>query len=157
MGPRPGLDQFCKRKFQDTSITEFFKKQPKTSGADSPMVSNSTDGSNSDLNRVVKRWNDPQLKRRKESRAKADKERRARGTKSDSMKRTERVVEKIVQSKAERTGANLAVEAGRKSVVAEVMSMLQTRKKKPDMSVSSDCCITFLLKFSVWMSTHSFC
>ena len=75
------------------------------------MVSNSTDGSNSNLNRVVKRWNDPQLERRKERRAKAEKERRARGTKSDSMKGTERVVEKIVQAEAERTGANLAVEA----------------------------------------------
>ena len=34
----------------------------------------------------------------------------------------------------ERTGANLAVEAGRKSVDAEVMSMLQLQKKKPDKS-----------------------
>ena len=115
-------------------MTEYFKKQPKTSGPHSPMVSNSTDGSNSNLNRVVKRWNDPQLERRKERRAKAEKERRARGTKSDSMKRTERVVEKIVQAEAERTGANLAVEAGRKSVVTEVMSMLKPQKKKPDKS-----------------------
>ena len=43
---KPKEDLFRKRKLEDTSITKFFKKQPKTSGPDSPMVSNSTDGSN---------------------------------------------------------------------------------------------------------------
>ncbi len=131
--PKPNEDRFRKRKFLSTSIRSFFEKGPsKTTASAFPICSTSTEGSSSVLpvNREVKQWKDPVQERDKKRCRVAEKTRRARGSKSDTTKRTERVLKKIVDAQASRTGADLVVKEGRQSVVAEVMRMLKPQKTR---------------------------
>ncbi len=61
-------DRFRKRKFQSTSINNFFHKQPRTPASDSQIFPVSTEGSSYIPKRQVKQWKDPQMERDKKRR-----------------------------------------------------------------------------------------
>ena len=102
----PEKDRFKKHNYQleTTTMQDYFTKRPKP--ASPPVTSLHVVNEEETSQRITKLWTDPAKQRDKERRRNAEKKRRE-FQRSETSKRTERVLGKIVDCQAARTGAIL--------------------------------------------------
>ena len=101
-------------------MQDFFAKRPKPASSHLPSVIIANDEETSQ--KVTRQWTDPVRQKDKERRRLAQKKRRE-NQRSDTTKRTGRVVGKFIDCQAARTGADMTKAEGRAAVPKNVMAI----------------------------------
>ena len=129
-------------------MQDFFAKRPKQapSHLSSVIIANDEETSQ----KVTRQWTDPVRQKAKERRRLAQKKRRE-NQRSDTTKHIERVVGKIIDCQAARTGADMTEAEGRAAVLKNVMAILNPPKLSKPWGVEDD-------KMSkAWVVEDEFC
>ena len=143
-----GKDRFKKQTYHATTMQDFFAKRPKQapSHLSSVIIANDEETSQ----KVTRQWTDPVRQKAKERRRLAQKKRRE-NQRSDTTKHIERVVGKIIDCQAARTGADMTEAEGRAAVLKNVMAILNPPKLSKPWGVEDD-------KMSkAWVVEDEFC
>ena len=131
----PEKDRFKKHTYQTTTMQDYFTKRPKP--ASPPVTSLHVVNEEETSQRITKLWTDPAKQRDKERRRNAEKKRRE-FQRSETSKRTERVLGKIVDCQAARTGAIMTEAEGRAAVLQDVIAILNPPKRSKTAGVEDD-------------------